>query len=116
MTYSDNLDEIRTSVKLLNMITLGEVALFAPPSGAFNDGTLSACKSLGLKTIMWSRDTIDWRDDDVSLIYSRATDGLKIGEFVLMHPMNVTVKALPKVLKYMKDNGLNCVTVSNNLE
>jgi peptidoglycan/xylan/chitin deacetylase (PgdA/CDA1 family) len=115
LTYSENLEEIRTSVKLLNMITCGEVALFAPPYGAFNDSTLTACKSLNLKTIMWSRDTIDWRDDDVSLIYSRATDDLSIGEFVLMHPMDVTVKALPKVLRYCKEKGLQCVTVSNNL-
>jgi peptidoglycan/xylan/chitin deacetylase (PgdA/CDA1 family) len=89
--------------------------LFAPPSGAFNDATLSACEKLGLKTIMWSRDTIDWRDDDVNLIYSRATKKLQIGEFVLMHPKDVTVKALPKILQYIKDNGLSAVTVSYNL-
>ena len=64
---------------------------------------------------MWSRDTIDWRDKDVGLIYSRATQNLKSGEFVLMHPTDCTVKALPEILTYIRDNGLNTVTVSRNL-
>lgn len=115
MSENENLEEIRPSVKLLNMICGTQISLFAPPSGAFNDYTLSACESLNLKVIMWSRDTIDWRDKDVNLIYTRATDKLKKGEFVLMHPTECTVKALPKILTYIRDNGLSAVTVSQNL-
>lgn len=115
MSKEANLEEIRPSVKLLNMICGTEISLFAPPSGAFNDNTVSACTELDLKVIMWSRDTIDWRDKDVKLIYSRATKELKNGEFVLMHPTDCTVKALPDILKYLRDNGLSAVTVSQNL-
>ncbi len=114
MTYEQNLAEIRPSVKLVNAILGKEITLFAPPSGAFNDSTVTAA-SLGLKTIMWSRDTIDWRDGDVALITSRATKNLQTGEFVLMHPMDVTVKALPQILGYIRENGLTAVTVSYNL-
>ena len=64
---------------------------------------------------MWSRDTIDWRDSDTSLIYSRATKNLSSGEFVLMHPMDVTVAALPDILSYIKSNGMALVTVSRNI-
>ncbi len=77
MTYEQNLAEIRPSVKLVNAILGKEITLFAPPSGAFNDSTVTAAASLGLKTIMWSRDTIDWRDGDVALITSRATKNLQ---------------------------------------
>ncbi|MCI8368714.1 MAG: polysaccharide deacetylase family protein [Clostridia bacterium] len=115
MTYEQNLAEIRPSVKLVNAILGKEITLFAPPSGAFNDSTVTAAASLGLKTIMWSRDTIDWRDGDVALITSRATKNLQTGEFVLMHPMDVTVKALPQILGYIRENGLTAVTVSYNL-
>ncbi len=115
MTYEQNLAEIRPSVKLINAILGKEITLFAPPSGAFNDSTVTAAASLGLKTIMWSRDTIDWRDGDVALITSRATKNLQTGEFVLMHPMDVTVKALPQILGYIRENGLTAVTVSYNL-
>lgn len=115
MNYEQNLAEIRPSVKLLNAILNGEISLFAPPSGAFNDSTVTAATSLNLKTIMWSRDTIDWRDSDVNLIYKRATNGLQNGEFILMHPMDVTVKALPQILTYIRENGLTAVAVSYNL-
>ncbi len=115
MTYAQNAEEITPSVKLLNMILGTEIKLFAPPSGAFNDSTVTFCESINLKTIMWSRDTIDWRDSDVSLITKRATQNLTSGEFVLMHPMDVTVKALPEVLKYIRNSGFSAVTVSYNL-
>ena len=64
---------------------------------------------------MWSRDTIDWRDKDKDLIVSRATKNLQSGEFVLMHPTDCTVTALPEILSYIRDNGLKAVTVSQNL-
>ena len=115
MNYEQNLAEIRTSVKLLNAILGIDICLFAPPSGAFNDHTVNASASLGLKTIMWSRDTIDWRDNDKSLCYSRATKNLENGEFILMHPMDVTVKTLPDILNYVRESGLSAVTVSYNI-
>lgn len=115
MSVEQNLEEIIPSVKLINMICGTQITLFAPPSGAFCDATVDACLSLNLKVIMWSRDTIDWRDKNVGLIRSRATENLKNGEFVLMHPTDCTVTALPEILTYIRDNGLTAVTVSRNL-
>lgn len=115
MSYAENLAEIQPSAILLNRILDSEIRLFAPPSGAYCAATVSAAESLNLKTIMWSRDTIDWRDSDVDLIYTRATEGLETGEFILMHPKEVTKAALPQILKYIGDNSLECVSVSCNI-
>ena len=115
MSYDANLEEIRPSVKLLEMICGQKVDLFAPPSGAFCENTLSACAFLNMKVIMWSRDTIDWRDSNEEWIYSRATEELKAGEFILMHPKDVTVKTLPRILNYIRENGLKTETVSQIL-
>lgn len=115
MSYEANLEEIRPSIKLLEMICGQKITLFAPPSGAFAENTLNACKDLDLKVIMWSRDTIDWRDKDVNLLVSRATTDLKSGEIILMHPKEQTVKALPTILNYIREHGLTAVTVSQNL-
>ena len=98
-------------------LALGEApTLFAPPSGAYNKDTLIAVKALNMKTILWSRDTIDWRDKDVVLIYTRATKDIKSGDLILMHPMKATVDALEDILKYYKNNHLNVITVSENIE
>lgn len=115
MTYEQNFEEINPSIKLLEMIVNTDITLFAPPSGAFGENTLRCCEDLGLRVIMWSRDTIDWRDNDVNLIVGRATEGLSAGEFILMHPKDQTVSALPQILTYIGENGLKTVTISQNL-
>lgn len=115
MTYEQNLEEIRPSIKLLEMINGRKINLFAPPSGAFSENTLAACSYLGMKVIMWSRDTVDWRDNDVNLIISRATKELKSGEFILMHPKDWTCEALPEILKYVRQSGLITATVTDCL-
>lgn len=115
MSYDENVEEIRPSCKLLEMICSDTVGLFAPPSGAFSENTLSACRDLQLKVIMWNRDTIDWRDKDSKVVYERATKDLKAGDFILMHPKDHTVKALPKILTYIGENGFKAVKISQNL-
>ena len=110
-----NREEIKTSVDFLRLASGQEITLFAPPSGAYNDDTVDAAEGLGLKTIMWSKDTIDWRDKDASLCYRRATEGVVGGDLILMHPMEHTLKALPQILEYYRDHGLFAITVSENI-
>ena len=115
LTLEENLDEIKTSAEFLTLASGRDITLFAPPSGAYSEDTLSAAESLGLKTVMWSKDTIDWRDKDEELCFSRATKDVKGGDLILMHPMEHTVKALPRILAYFREHGLRAITVSENL-
>ncbi len=112
LSLSENMREIEPSLKLLKALCNIEVNLFAPPSGAFADNTLKACDKLKLKLIMWTNDTIDWRDSDVKAIVERATKDISGGELILMHPTDSTVKALPQIIKLIKENGLKTLTVS----
>jgi len=111
-----NQKEISSCNRFLELALGEQVKLFAPPSGAYNENTLTAVETLGMKTILWSKDTIDWRDKNAALIYSRATENIKSGDFVLMHPMKETADALGDILKYYKTKGLKAVTVSENLQ
>ena len=115
LDYDGNYKEIRQSVDFLSLAAGRQIALFAPPSGAYNDDTVLAAESLGLKTVMWSRDTVDWRDKDEEVCYTRATQNLEAGELVLMHPMEHTLRALPRILGYCAEHGLRVVTVSENI-
>ena len=115
LSLTDNEKEIASCNRFIEL-AIGETpTLFAPPSGAYCNDTLSACKTLGMKTVLWSRDTIDWRDKDAELIYKRATKDIRGGEFVLMHPMKDTVQALGRILKYYQSQSLSAITVSQNL-
>jgi len=110
-----NQEEIYITHKLVKEIIGLDMTLFAPPSGSYNQATLEIASTLGYKTIMWSKDTIDWRDKDSELCFTRATKNAKSGELILMHPTAHTLKALPNIIKYYKDNNFILTTVSDNL-
>ncbi len=101
-----NEDELILCHELVRKVTGIEMDLFAPPSGSFGQETLDCCEKHGYKVIMWSKDTIDWRDRDETLIYKRATQDVSGGDLILMHPTEQTVRALPKILAYYKAHGL----------
>ena len=111
-----NRKEIDDCNQFIHLATGIRPTLFAPPSGAYNEHTLSACQALGMKTVLWSRDTIDWRDKNPAIIYTRATKNIKTGEFVLMHPTQATADALEDILKYYHSLALTVVTVSENIK
>ncbi len=90
--------------------------LFAPPSGSIGGTMFSVCKQLDYKVILWTRDTIDWRDQNEDLIYNRAIKGIKAGDLVLMHPTNCTAKVLSKIVDYTLSHNLKISTVSQTLE
>lgn len=112
-----NLDENVQEIKMCHEVVsknLGiEMSLFAPPSGAYNTTTVDAAENMNYKTIMWTHDTIDWRDQNCDLIYNRATKNLSNGDLILMHPTKKTVEALPNIISTAINNGFNPTTVSN---
>ena len=112
----ENRKEIEDCNQFIYLATGIKPTLFAPPSGAYNEHTLSACQALEMKTVLWSRDTMDWRDKNPALIYTRATKAIKSGEFVLMHPTKATADALEDVLKYYQSLALPVITVGENLK
>ena len=116
LDYSQNLEEIKVNHELVKTLLGIEMSLFAPPSGSFNKSTLEASKNLGYSTIMWTKDTIDWRDKDANLIYSRATNNIKGGDLILAHPTEKTLQALPLILEYYKLNNFVATTVTECLK
>ncbi len=108
-------EEISITDTLIKSITSQSMILFAPPSGAVNESTIEVADSLNYKTIMWSKDTIDWRDKDSGIVYQRAIKNAQNGDLILMHPGQHTLNALDSILKFYTDNGYKIVTVSENI-
>ncbi len=110
-----NLNEISTTHKIVKELLDVDMTLFAPPSGAYDKLTVSCAESLGYHTIMWTRDTIDWRDHDAEVIYQRAIKKAKGGDLILMHPTEATAQALPRIIDYFQSNNFTLSTVSDNI-
>lgn len=115
LSYDGNVDEIVNCSKLVFSVCGVFPTLFAPPGGDFNDDTLKAAYDNGMKTVLWSRDTVDWRDKDSSLVYTRATKETKGGELILMHPTAHTLRVLEDIVKYYLDKNIQPVTVGEML-
>lgn len=114
----DNKNEIEITESVISDILrelpdYSPCKLFAPPSGSMGKYMFDACEELGYKVIMWTRDTIDWRDHDEELIYERAIKDISAGDLILMHPTECTLAALPKILDSVRQKGLVADTVSN---
>lgn len=112
LSFDANTQEIKACHDVVLKNIGVEMTLFAPPSGAYNKTTVDAAESLNYKTIMWTHDTIDWRDQNEDLIFKRATKDLSNGDLILMHPTPKTVLALTKILAYAINNGFEPTTVS----
>ena len=111
LDYAANIRELNRAADIIEEVTGARPTLFAPPSGAYNADMLKACEDLGYRVIMWSKDTIDWRDQDVSLIIDRATRNAQSGDIILMHPTAATVAALPTVIETYHAKGFRFVSV-----
>ena len=115
LDFDSNIQEIKMCHEVVSKNLGIEMILFAPPSGAYNTTTVDAATSLNYKTIMWTHDTIDWRDQDADLIFNRATKDLSNGDLILMHPTEKSAHAMTSIISTAINNGFNPTTVSNCL-
>ena len=115
LNREQNQKEILTTHNIVKDLLNIDMNLFAPPGGAYSKTTVEVASNLGYQTIMWTRDTIDWRDKDADLIYSRAVKDAKGGDLVLMHPTEKTLEALENIIITLQEKGLKVTTVSDTL-
>jgi probable sporulation protein (polysaccharide deacetylase family) len=83
-----------------------ENRLFAPPSGDFNQETVQIAHELGLKTVLWTIDTVDWRKPEPSAIIEKISTRLEPGAMILMHPTPSASQALEGMIKAIKRKGM----------
>ncbi|MCA0969090.1 polysaccharide deacetylase family protein [Halobacillus litoralis] len=91
--------------EFLFALTKNKVAYFAPPSGSFNTATVEAAGEMGMETIMWTVDTIDWKKPTQDVLMQRVQSKLHKGATILMHPTEVTAKSLPGLIDMIKGEG-----------
>ncbi|MDQ8733308.1 polysaccharide deacetylase family protein [Paenibacillus sp. LHD-38] len=88
---------------------------FAPPSGAFNEATVQIAEEMGLKTVLWTIDTIDWQKPAADTIVRKIAQKLEPGSLILMHPTSSTRDALAGIIATAKEKGYAIGTVSETL-
>lgn len=89
---------------------------YQPHMGEVNTAIIKAARDLGYTTVLWSLDTIDWREDaTVEKVRSRVLSQVKSGDLILLHPTEVARQALPDILKGLRDKRLQTMTLTEIL-
>ena len=104
--------ELTTSSKAIEDITGKKVEVFRPPYGDYNDLLIDTAKEMGLYTIQWDVDSLDWKNLSATEIKKRVVSKVKSGSIVLFHNQGLhTAKALPEIIKTLKEKGYTFVTI-----
>lgn len=88
---------------------------FAPPSGSFNGTTVQVAREMGLYTVLWTIDTIDWKKPSPESIVAKIDRKLEPGALILMHPTASSSEALPGMIAAAKRKGYGIGTVGETL-
>lgn len=105
--------ELQGSMDLITKITGKEVKFFRPPFGDYNDKLINVATGLGLKTIQWDVDTLDWKGISAEDILARVKASVKNGSIILCHNNSDHIlEALPLIIEYLKSEGYKMVNIS----
>lgn len=105
--------ELETSMSKITKITGKPVKFFRAPFGDYNDSVLNIAGSLGLKTIQWDVDTLDWKGLSGNEIFERVKKYVKNGSIILCHNNSDHIlDALPLIINYLNENGYKMVKMS----
>jgi len=108
--------EINQTSKKIEEATGSKPTLFRPPYGAYDNQTITYLKNNGYSIILWSVDSLDWKNRDATKINELILDTIKDGAIVLMHDIHpTTADALPQLLTSLTNEGYKFITVSELL-
>lgn len=108
-------EELMKAHNNIKEVTGIEANLIRTPNGDFNDQVIEAAHESNYEVIQWSTDSLDWMNPGVNNIIDRVSKKVHPGDIILMHASDTckqTTEALPAVIKNLKDQGYEFVTVS----
>ncbi len=107
LTASQIEEELKSSVAAIESVTGQKVRLFRPPFGDYDDEVISTAEKLGLYTIQWNVDSLDWKNLSAEQIAQRVIKKASSGSIILMHNNGLhTLESLPLIFTATQQKGL----------
>lgn len=107
----DNLEAANTSIEAAT----GRKPIFVrPPNGDYSQRSLAATATVGMQTVIWGTDSLDWMNPGVNAIVNRVLKRAHPGDIVLLHASDTckqTDLALPMILSGLRREGYQFVTI-----
>lgn len=92
---------------------------FRPPNGDYDDIVIDTAKELGFETIIWSVDSLDWKNPGPSYMVNRVLERSFPGAIILCHASDSSHEihlALPGIISGLRKKGYRLVTLSQLVE
>ena len=84
------------------------------PSGDYTKESLEVAESLGMKTIQWNCDSLDYTKISVEEIVNRVVNGTQNGSVILFHNgVENTAESLDRILTNLEKQGYSFVSVND---
>ena len=116
LSREDILSDIRSCNTKIEEITGVTPSLFRAPYGEYDDKLVAAVTSLGMQTIQWDVDSLDWKDLSAADITQRVLSRVAPGSIVLFHnAAKHTPEALPGIIEALLADGYTIVPVGELL-
>lgn len=104
--------ELTSSAEAISSVTGKDVTLFRPPYGDYDDLLVDTAADMGMLTVQWDVDSLDWKDLSAQEIAERILAQTKSGSIILCHNNGLhTAEALPIVLDALKARGFEFVPI-----
>jgi len=114
ININDLINDTKECSRKIKMITGEEPTLYRAPYGEFDDSLITTLDGMGMKVIQWDVDSIDWKKPSADQIKKRVLKNVKSGSILLFHnDLENTTEALPDILKSLKSQGFELVTVKD---
>lgn len=106
--------ELESSISMIKEIIQKDVKVFRAPYGAYNNSLLDIASDLGLKTIQWDVDSLDWKGISAEDITERILSKVKNGSIILCHNNSDHItEALPIILDRLQKRGYKITSVGD---
>lgn len=107
--------DIEQSVSVIKSITGQEVKYYAPHMSEITPQILQTAADLKLRTVLYSLDTVDWRESTTPEMILSKFQQAKAGDLILLHPKPNTAKVLEQAIELVEKRGYQLVTLSGML-
>ncbi|WP_342463219.1 polysaccharide deacetylase family protein [Ureibacillus sp. FSL K6-8385] len=110
-TLDEQQYEISESKKIIENITGQPVKFFRPPNGLIDENTQAAAQNEQCQIILWNLDPKDWEAETADEIIKNIKNEPVSAAIITLHESPQLVKALPKIIDYLKEQNLKIVSL-----
>ncbi len=114
LSKAQMIKELNACNDKIEAITGVRPTLHRAPYGDYSNESLAAAEEIGMYTIQWDVDSLDWKDLTADQITSRVVSRAASGSIVLFHnAAKHTPEALPSIIEALQAKGYTFCSVAD---